>query len=166
VAQAILSDPKPAECAAICSNLCATIFEGLEILYEGIQNEKLNSTRFYIFAVNRDIDITPPAEVLRKCALVRISCKLPTTSSIDTPGNITQLLAALGLCVTRIDRRPSLHLIPFHDVYFVELEEGNTNRAVRNGDGVRNDKSWMKAVEDGIQHVIEIGAEAQFLGSW
>jgi len=161
-AQAVLSDPQPSDCAAICSKLCATVFDGLDILYEGIQDEMMNSTRFYIIAAHPDIDLPSPVEAPHKCALVRISCKLPETSSKESPsGNITQLLTALGLYVTRLDRRPSLHPMPFHDVYFVELKEGNRTEGIRNGD-----RSWLTEVEEGIQHVIEIGAEAQLLGSW
>jgi len=164
-AQAILSDSEPTECAAICSNLCATVFDGLKVLYEGIQNEKVNSTRFYILAANRDVIILPPpVEAQRKRALVRITCKLPATTSKGIAGNIAQLLVALGLYVTRVDRRPSFHPVPFTDVYFVELEEHRIG-PVRNGDE-ENDGLWIKEVEEGVQHVIEIGAEAQFLGSW
>jgi len=157
-AQAILSDPEPAECAAICSSLCATIFDGLEILHKGIQNENVNSTRFYILAANRDVTIPPPpAEAPRKRALVRISCNLPATKNTSSR-NIAQLLAALDLHVTRMDRRPSLYPVPFHDVYFVEVEEEHSIRS--------NDGSWIKRVEEKIQHVVETGAEAQLIGYW
>lgn len=42
-AKALLDNPP--DCAAICSSICATLFEGLEILFTGIQNERC--TWFY-----------------------------------------------------------------------------------------------------------------------
>jgi prephenate dehydratase len=119
----------------------------------------VNSTRFYVLATTSDINIPPPpVEAARKRALVRISYKLPAGN-----GNVAQLLAALGLYVTRIDRRPSLHPVTFHDIYFVELEE---ERMVENTDNFRIDASWIKQVEKGIQRVVENGAGAQLLGYW
>jgi len=40
-AQALLNNPP--DCAAICSSICATLFEGIEVLFTNIQNEQCES---------------------------------------------------------------------------------------------------------------------------
>ncbi|PIL31581.1 hypothetical protein GSI_06283 [Ganoderma sinense ZZ0214-1] len=42
------------ESAAICSAHCADMFDGLEVLETGIQNERSNTTRFYVLANSLD----------------------------------------------------------------------------------------------------------------
>jgi len=38
-AKAVLLDDDPIKCAAICSKMCATVFDDLEVLREGIQDQ-------------------------------------------------------------------------------------------------------------------------------
>ncbi|KAJ3514373.1 hypothetical protein NLJ89_g2412 [Agrocybe chaxingu] len=116
----------PPDCAAICSNICATLFEGLEILFAGIQNEQSNFTRFYIAAYTRSFDLPPVlASRFEARALVRLSAASPSSPDIDTCGyDIMEYLKLLlvDLFAARIDRRPSLERKPFHNVYFVEVQ--------------------------------------------
>lgn len=45
-AQALLNNPP--DCAAICSSICATLFEGIEILSTNIQNEQCKSLLIFM----------------------------------------------------------------------------------------------------------------------
>ena len=43
-ARALLDNPP--DCAAICSAVCATLFDGLEVLFTGIQNQQCRTIIF------------------------------------------------------------------------------------------------------------------------
>ncbi|KAJ6546461.1 Prephenate dehydratase-domain-containing protein [Mycena vulgaris] len=58
---------------------------------------------------------------VKRACLVRLASR--TENGTASP--ISQLLAALGMTVSRLDRRPQLDsTIPFHDVYFAGAREG------------------------------------------
>jgi hypothetical protein len=80
--------------------------------------------------------------------------------------SIMQLLTALGMDAIRVDRRPSVHGIPFHDVYFVELQEEDKKYVVETGVTVRSIDWWSLEVEQAMVRVRERGGEAQLLGMW
>ncbi|KAJ7489925.1 Prephenate dehydratase-domain-containing protein [Mycena galericulata] len=154
-AQAVIASQNA---AAICSKLCATIFDGLEILFEGIQNRKSmfsppNFTRFYVLSATPVAELPPwpfPVLGLPRC-LVRLSSRHETTSTSPGPA-LTQILAALAMTVSRIDRRPYLDSeVLFHNVYFVELERG---------DGPISD------IHRAIERVGTLGWNAHLLGIW
>ncbi|KAF7359540.1 Prephenate dehydratase domain-containing protein [Mycena sanguinolenta] len=150
-AEAILTSPK---CAAICSKLCATLFNGLEILYEGIQDQNSNFTRFHVLTATQDVELPPPAYPApsQTHGLVRLTARRDVTPRAPP---INQILAALDLTVSRLDRRPQLDSpFPFCDVYFAELEKGDSSA------------SWHSAVEDAMKRVKALGVEAELLGLW
>jgi hypothetical protein len=129
---------------------------------------EVNFTRFYIITAKCD-DIPPPLFGSRqRHALVRLCSKITPSSSLKEGchfASIIQLLAALGVNATRVDRRPSIHSIPFHDVYFVELQEDK-----KCGDeadvAARPIDWWSLKVEQAMVRVRERGGEAQLVGAW
>ncbi|KAJ7694141.1 Prephenate dehydratase-domain-containing protein [Mycena rosella] len=148
-AEAVLTSP---DSAAICSKLCATVFDGLEILFEGIQDRNSNFTRFYVLSTTLDSEL-PPSTLGQTRCLVRLSWGAENKPS----PSIAQLLTALGLSVSRLDRRPQLDgTLPFRDVYFAELarEDGGANGP------------WMPHIERAIERVRESGGKAELLGIW
>ncbi|OBZ80093.1 P-protein [Grifola frondosa] len=56
-AQSLLSSADECDSAAICSSSCASLFDGLEVLYENIQDKDTNLTRFYIIAHSSIVDL-------------------------------------------------------------------------------------------------------------
>ncbi|RDB29511.1 P-protein [Hypsizygus marmoreus] len=160
-AQALLGNPP--DRAAICSRVCATLFDGLSVLHEGIQNETANFTRFYIICKDQETTITPQVpRTPRSQALVRISPQLPSSTAssvVISPPSISRLLSALQINIIRIDRRPSLGGIPFHDTYLVELqEEPSVERDT--------ESSWLAEVVKAVQRVEEAGGIAHLIGFW
>lgn len=156
-AQALLNNTP--DCAAICSSICATLFEGIEVLFTNIQNEQSNYTRFYISAHSRDMDLT---RVLTKCqmkALFRIST--PPQGPQPTPNEIVKYLKALDLRAARIDRRPYLNSKPFNSVYFVEVH------GCSGGQGTDEMlKAWSVEVEKAGKRVKSEGGEVEVIGIW
>ncbi|KIK71104.1 hypothetical protein GYMLUDRAFT_185503 [Collybiopsis luxurians FD-317 M1] len=138
-----VSRSKTSNVAAICSKICTNIFESLEVLEEGIQDEDLNYTRFFLLA--RDSGNKPPAYPMCPThALIRVT---PTTE--QTTVDFTALLKTLDLSVIRIDRRPSLSSIPFHDTYFLELKS-----------------DWIEEIEESLSRVRDAGFLAVNIGLW
>ncbi|KAJ7470539.1 Prephenate dehydratase-domain-containing protein [Mycena latifolia] len=152
-AEAVLASP---DSAAICSKVCAAVFGGLDILFEGIQDRNSNFTRFYVLSATLDSELPQPAPGQSRC-LVRLSSRPKNRSTSPAP-SIAQLLTALGMAVSRLDRRPQLDsTLPFHDVYFAEIESGET-------DGTS--EPWMPEITRAIERVQESGGEAELLGLW
>jgi hypothetical protein len=93
-------------------------------------------------------------------ALLQISTRIPSSIFVGTSvrnANISHLLTALHITVTRIDRRPAIGTAPFHDIYIVELEqEGNT----------QDDNSWAREVEVAVERIRHIGGDARLIGIW
>ncbi|EDR15630.1 uncharacterized protein LACBIDRAFT_300746 [Laccaria bicolor S238N-H82] len=159
-ARALLDNPP--ECAAICSQICATLFQGLEVLHQGIQGETMNFTRFYVVAHSRET-VMPFRHPLDRKALVRISAPKWPSKPSSTPRSIVQLLDSLRLDVTFIDRRPSVSLKPFHDVYFVGVcnfvdEPGRSSEDLWG--------SWTSEVDEAAERVRRTGGEIDVLGVW
>lgn len=92
-------------------------------------------------------------------ALVRVSS--PNSPTKPSPP-IMQLLLAINLLIIRLDRRPSVDPLPFHDVYLVELQE------VVSRDMPLMDarQSWIGEVQAGLQRIKTIGGDATLLGVW
>ncbi|KAJ7632407.1 Prephenate dehydratase-domain-containing protein [Roridomyces roridus] len=133
-AQAVLRTPNS---AAICSKICATVFEGLEVLFEGIQDRSANCTRFYVLSTTQDGVLW--AEPTPTRCLVRLSGR-----------PISDMLAALALPVSRLDRRPQLGSeVVFLDVYFAEVETGD-----------------LCTIEQALQRIEASGAKGQLTGLW
>ncbi|KAK7037532.1 prephenate dehydratase [Paramarasmius palmivorus] len=157
----------PADHAAICSKMCIKMFEGLEVLHEGIQDEQTNFTRFYLLAKNSKVRLPASTTSSPAKALLRIG---PYSQKTNRNGqtnpchhiDIATLITSIRLHVERIDRRPALDGVPFNDVYFVEVK-----RISEGGlDGVSDENGWAKQVEDAQKRIREVGGEAHLLGLW
>ncbi|KAI0932001.1 hypothetical protein AcW1_000746 [Taiwanofungus camphoratus] len=158
------------ESAAICSALCATIFDNLEILQEDIQDSITNFTRFYIITNSLHTGLPSGSQQpTPRRALARIGVKL---SNSNSPSRnriihliISTLLTTFGLPATRIDRRPSLNNVPFEDVYLVELEDA---KGPIGPNDVRDnmDTTWLSRVRAGVEQVGAAGGDGAVLGIW
>ncbi|KAJ8521445.1 hypothetical protein ONZ45_g1856 [Pleurotus djamor] len=150
-AEALLM-PEHAKSAAICSKLCATVIEGLEVHQEGIQDVNDNFTRFYV--IGKDLEPIPaePTPTSRK-ALIRLGNILPNKNDSLT------MLNALALKVSRIDRRPELQARPFQDNYFLEVQEEQQQSEIKQED-------WEITLRKAIHRVSEVGGSPCLLGYW
>jgi hypothetical protein len=95
-------------------------------------------------------------------ALIKLSYNLPP---LGGRGNIdiVPLVSAMALPTFRIDRRPSLAEIPFHDVFFVEVCRNGKSEGSHGSDDFI---SWMKCVEEGVQRAEKVGGRAVTIGAW
>ncbi|KAG6337335.1 hypothetical protein ID866_1760 [Astraeus odoratus] len=149
----------PSKCAAICSSIVVTIFEGLEVLQEGIQGGKGNSTRFFIVTHGSNTTLPLSCELpVQKQALLRVSAPLveATAEQASTGVNLRKVINAFELDVLRIDRRPALCAPTFQDIYFFEIEDTEKN----------DDLTWAKKVLQVVKRVKCVGVEVSLLGHW
>ncbi|TEB39281.1 PDT-domain-containing protein [Coprinellus micaceus] len=155
---------RPPTCAAISSRLCITLYEGLEVLNEAIQKEKVNYTRFFVLARDRDIEAPPAPPRLtnsRRKALFRILNKaLRSTSSPNT--GITAVLRGLpdDLEISRIDRRPAIGEVPFRDAYLIEVQSQMSS------DAVVGEADWEELIEYFSNRVRGLGLSIDLVGNW
>jgi hypothetical protein len=75
--------------------------------------------------------------------------------------NLLQLLDQLELTVVRIDRRPSLEATPFHDTYFIEVQQNSQNLHCTS-----ESNNWSKEVENAVERLKRIGADINLAGLW
>jgi len=181
-AEMVSTQDDAADSAAICSKICLQLFADLEILHEGIQDEHNNSTRFYILANNPSSPLpnTPNEWIEERNALIRLEVLPPKAVSQDAPVTVSDLLAALRLPASRIDRRPSTSAPreQFGSMYFVEVMDtersdgpasspqhqqgrGNTGKA-----GMAGLVPWKERVLAAVARVVERGGRADLLGTW
>lgn len=107
-----------------------------------------NFTRFFI--LGRDIKRKPPSYPLHPShAFIRV-----TSKSSDATFDLTDLLTILRLSVVRIDRRPHLLSVPFHNIYFLELKSSS------------HDQSWTEKVEQSVSRLREKGYLVENIGVW
>ena len=117
-----------------------------------------NFTRFYIIARSPTTPPTCQLESHRHMkALMRVSSSECGSSAID----ITRCLISLQLPVSRIDRRPSLGGIPFHNVYFIEVQKEVQHH--HDGDSF---ELWTNAVMLASARIIEAGWRSEVVGIW
>lgn len=147
----------PYRCAAICSSIVTTVFEGLEVLQQNIQDGEANSTRFFMVSHGSDTTI-PTSQIfpVRREALLRISTfpESHGTSESERP-NFAKFIRALDLDILRIDRRPALHALTFWDVYFIEvgdIKDGNT--------------PWSDKLSQALRRATYPSIEVTLLGKW
>jgi prephenate dehydratase len=165
---------QPPDCAAICSKLCAGLYEGLEVLFTGIQdircadylslcdhsndNKIANFTKFYILSSERPLK--PPSFPSRNFemkALLRMSA--PISAADCSQQDLVSYLKALHLPVVRINARPSPNSIPFDSMYFVETygSDGGSSESV---------VSWKVSLEKAMLQVRTIGGKIDLAGIW
>ncbi|RPD82036.1 PDT-domain-containing protein [Lentinus tigrinus ALCF2SS1-7] len=160
------------ESAAICSAHCASLFDGLEILYHDIQNEASNTTRFFILAHSLDAPLPGSVkEPRRQRALIRVGNQVqqqredePSSASRSTRIVTSMLLTTFGCPTLRIDRRPSLNCIPFDDVYFLEV--GDLTLPVTSTTVKNCEEEWLQRLQNGVEGINAAGGEATILGLW
>jgi len=120
----------------------------------------VNATRFYILATAGFL-VPPPLLGGPRCALVRTAWQPANTSAsewdVKSSVNIAKLLVTLGLPCTRVDRRPSLARIPFHDVYFVEVQQD---------DPTDETQDWEAQVQQALRRLKDINGDVSLLGIW
>ncbi len=90
-----VSHSQRTDLAAIASSDCAELY-GLDVLAEGIQNEKANTTRFA--AISRELIIAPDAD--------KISIQFSLAHREGTLSRILGYFSALGLNLTKIESSP------------------------------------------------------------
>ncbi|KAF5355646.1 hypothetical protein D9756_003848 [Leucocoprinus leucothites] len=152
-------------CAAICSKVCATIFDELEIIREGIQKEADNFTRFYIIVRDREVEFPTAAPHTANCrALIRLWISPPPPSGTRPHKDVIHYLASSGLGITRIDRRPSDDDLPFRDVYFVEV--AGTAEVMGRSEQSPAIRSWPMSVADALGFIRNMGGEVDLIGLW
>ncbi|KAF5390305.1 hypothetical protein D9757_002839 [Collybiopsis confluens] len=134
--------------AAICSKVCVTMFEGLDLIKEGIQDEDSNYTRFFLVGKDSQHKL-PTYPVHPTHALIRV-----TPTSLEMPVNLLALLKTIDVPIIRIDRRPSLSSLPFSDTYFLELNTSSDS------------PSWSQQVERTLWKIRDIGFSAEKIGTW
>ncbi|KAH9969063.1 Prephenate dehydratase-domain-containing protein [Russula dissimulans] len=168
--------------AAICSKICVRLFADLEILREGIQDEQDNFTRFYIIAndASSPLPNTWSDGIRERNALIRLEvlqdCSESQGRRAPVTVTISGLLAALGLAVARIDRRPSTSgpREQFGSVYFVEVmdterldsSQPSSQHTAKVGNTSTGLSPWKERVFDAVTRVVESGGCADLLGTW
>jgi len=118
-----------------------------------------NFTRFYV--VVRDREVQLPIAALRRTegrALIRLRA-----SGTQLLKDMIRCLTTSDLNIVRIDRRPS-GVLPFQDVYFVELasipepiEFLGQSQAIR---------LWSAAVSSAIHLIRSMEGEVDLIGLW
>ncbi|KAF6766287.1 Prephenate dehydratase-domain-containing protein [Ephemerocybe angulata] len=155
---------RPPTSAAISSRACANIYDGLEVLREGIQRDEANFTRFYVLTRRRNVPIPslPDTPNSRRKGLLRIINKSPTSLS-SSQGDILAALNQLSteMEVVRIDRRPAQEGVPFQDLYFTEVQGSNPSPSAPVLEGV-----WDELLDSFVSKVKKLGFEASVMGSW
>ncbi|KAL0951063.1 hypothetical protein HGRIS_007802 [Hohenbuehelia grisea] len=155
-----------ADAAAICSKLCASLFEGVVVLREGIQDTNDNYTRFFVIGGSDAADLRVPSPSHFKALVCLQTGPSPSgTSEAPSRSDILPLLSALQLPTIRIDRRPprSNAETPGRDMYFVELQEDGHSA---DKDDVLKEREWSAKVDAALKRVQAAGGEVTLLGTW
>jgi len=126
--------------AAICSKICADIYNGLEVLLENIQDENSNFTRFMVMATEELAPLPASEGVERRRGLIRVPV---------AEGSVGAVVAKVALFTRHVDRRPSLS--GSGDEYFFEVE----------AESACGEAEWAEAVRAGCTR-----ANGSVLGVW
>jgi len=149
------------------------------LIFDG---SKDNSTRFYILADHPSSPLpnTPNEGIEERNALIRLEVLPSKAVSQDTIVTVSDLLAALRLPVSRIDRRPSTSISRerFGSMYFVEVmggersdgSESSPQRQQGRGHlgkaGIAGLVPWKERVLAAVARVVEREGRADLLGTW
>jgi len=153
-ARALLDGP-PSQ-AAICSKLCASMFNGLDVLREGIQTGDVNYTRFLIMTRNRGNTIPRQFSVT---ACYKAICRIPVRSLASDLMHIFKLIDA-GMKIVRIDRRPDVRATaPFQDVYFIEVMRAPPTSSI-------DLAAWAAEVDTLVLTIKQACEDVDVIGIW
>ena len=152
----IASKDKSGESAALSSFIAAELF-GLNVLAKEINDEKGNSTRFFV--IRRKDDKTTSTNSTAKTSSNRDNWKSLITFTIEhsNPGALANCLTVFsshGINLTSINTRPS-GVRNWHYVFFVEFKgrktengQGEVNAALRELDQVCRGWRWLGSWEN------------------
>lgn len=118
-----------------------------------------NFTRFYV--VVRDREVQLPIAALRRTegrALIRLRA-----SGTQSLKDMIRCLTTSDLNIVRIDRRPS-GVLPFRDVYFVEL--ASTPESIEFLGQSQAIRLWSAAVSSAIHPIRSMEGEVDLIGLW
>lgn len=150
----ILAETKgPCTDAAVCSKICADLYDGLEVLAEGIQDvnceyiSKFNSdtnrtrsanlTRFMVLGSNREACLPGSKGVIWRRGLIRVR--------VGKGCAVEPVVRKVGMRVRQLDRRPSLS--GGGDEYFVEVE---AEEKVESGEW----EERVRGAAEGVQGIV------------
>ncbi|KAH9937077.1 Prephenate dehydratase-domain-containing protein [Fomitopsis serialis] len=142
-----------ARSAAICSIACTTVFDGLEVLQEGIQNVDTRARAHQPQPSPSPSDATANGdggEIGDGDGDGDESTAPPRTRGRLVHLVMSTLLTTFGLPTSRVDRRPSLTDTPFEDVYLWDAASAAL---------------WAR-VKAGVEKIGALGGEAAVLGIW
>lgn len=114
-----------------------------------------NSTRFYVVVKDRKAPFPSWLSKEPHHALIQISTRLFSTPQPAVA--LLDLLSALNLNVTRLDRRPAISDVQFHDIYLVEIQDTAKHRS---------DVEWASEVDIAVERVGTAGGDARLIGLW
>ncbi|OWY55216.1 PDT-like protein [Alternaria alternata] len=152
----IASKDKNGESAALSSFIAAELF-GLNVLAKEINDEKGNSTRFFV--IRKKDDKTTSTNSTAKTSSNRDNWKSLITFTIEhsNPGALANCLTVFsshGINLTSINTRPS-GVRNWHYVFFVEFKgrktedgQGEVNAALRELDQVCRGWRWLGSWEN------------------
>ncbi|KAG2023384.1 hypothetical protein CC2G_001045 [Coprinopsis cinerea AmutBmut pab1-1] len=146
--------------AAICSRVCTTLFQGLEVLREAIQADSNNYTRFYVLARGPDVKLPlnrPRPSESHRTGVIRIIIRQTAANTSSSTG-IQDALAMLNTSISRIDRRP-LAGVPFDFVYLVEVQDEQQGQH-------RSVPEWKQYIETKVEEVLKAGFSVDLIGAW
>lgn len=120
----LVRERKKKEEAAIASRLCAEIY-GLDILKEGIETNKYNTTRFFVFAKK--------SKVPKNLKMEKTGIAFKTKHYPGALVNCLQRLSKNGINMTKLESRP-IPENPWEYVFYVDfiggIDDENVNLAL------------------------------------
>ncbi|KAF8730483.1 hypothetical protein AX14_005536 [Amanita brunnescens Koide BX004] len=153
-AHALLDSPP--SYAAICSKLCASMFDDLDVIREGIQAGDVNYTRFLIMTTDRSSTIPAQFSV---AICYKAIFRIPIHPSSSDLMRIFKLITAKTKIV-RIDRRPDPRATtPFQDVYFVEITRLHSESSI-------DIVAWATEVDALVLTIKQAGDDVNLIGIW
>jgi len=150
-----------AECAAISSKICLSLYPGLEIAGEGVQDANDNYTRFVLLGTAAFWRL--PTGRCSSHAVLRLSTRSTGSFSLNS---MLHLISGVDLAISRIDRRPSLLSRPFHDVYFLVFRIDESSFLHSPFDLVAKCRERLEELLRQMEPALREGGTADILGVW
>ena len=117
----LVKERKKKEEAAIASKLCAEIY-GLDIIREGIETNKYNTTKFFVFAKKSNV----PKNLKKEKTSIAFKAKHYAGSLV----NCLQRLSKNGINMTKLESRP-VPENPWEYVFYVDFIGGVDDENVK-----------------------------------